>query len=92
MAKRPLKPSPEYLPNIPETLQSVLNELNTVLERYKADLSHETETDIFIKGIHAGFEHGINRAIDIVNYEIGIRQDPPNIFYGMKKMPPEYPY
>jgi hypothetical protein len=92
MAKRPLVPSPAQPPDIPETLQSVLNELNAVLARYKADPPHDTETDTFIRGCHAGFEHGINRAIDIVNYEIGIRQNPPNIFYGMKKMPRDCPY
>jgi hypothetical protein len=81
MAKRPLKPSPAQSPDIPETLQSILNELNAALARHKADSAHDPQTDHFIQGIHAGFEYGINRAINIVNYEIGIRQNPPNINY-----------
>ena len=64
---------------ITSALKAVLQELEFTLARYKADPAHESEKDIFIRGIHAGYEYGIKRAVEIVNYEIGIRQDPPNI-------------
>jgi hypothetical protein len=64
-----------------ETLNLISNELNVALARHKADPSHEAETDTFIRGHNAGYENGLKRAIDTVNYQIGIRQDPPNINY-----------
>jgi hypothetical protein len=66
-------------------LEAVLRELENALVRYKDIISHETETDTFCWGRHAGYESGIKRAIEIVNCEIGMRQNPPNIFYGMEK-------
>jgi hypothetical protein len=79
------KPTNET-PYVPETLQSVLIELNAVLAQHKAKTARENEANnTFTMCIHAGFEYGIKRAIDIVNYEIGIRQEPPNIFYGTEK-------
>jgi hypothetical protein len=70
-----------------ETLHLILNELKPLLARSKTDPSHENETDTFIRGIHAGYEDGLKRAIEIVNYQIGIRLDPPDIFYGMEEKP-----
>jgi hypothetical protein len=64
-----------------ETLHLILNELKPVLARFEADPSRENEPDTFIRGIYAGYKDGLQRAIDIVNYEIGIRLDPPNINY-----------
>jgi hypothetical protein len=68
-----------------ETLRLILNELKPVLARYKADPAHEAETDTFIRGVYAGYKDGLRRAIDTVNYQIGIRLDPPDISYGMEK-------
>jgi hypothetical protein len=64
-----------------DPLKAVLQGLESALARYKADPSLETEEDVFYRGLHAGYENGLKRAIDIVNYEIGIRQEPPNINY-----------
>jgi hypothetical protein len=69
----------------PAPLEAVLRELENALVRYKDVTSPESETVTFCKGCHVGFESGIKRAIEIVNCEIGIRQNPPNIFYGMEK-------
>ena len=77
--------SPAQSANIPETLQSVLNELNAALARYEADFVHEAEENTFACGCHAGYRDGLKRAISIVQYEIGIRQNPPNISYGMEE-------
>jgi hypothetical protein len=66
-------------------LEAVLRELENALVRYKEATSPETETDTFCRGRHAGYESGIKRAIEIVNCEIDMRQNPPNIFYGMEK-------
>jgi hypothetical protein len=65
----------------PAPLEAVLRELENALVRYKDATSPETETDIFCRGRHIGYESGIKRAVEIVNYEIGIRQNPPNINY-----------
>jgi hypothetical protein len=64
-------------------LERIVKELESDLARYKADPSHETGKDMFSRGLYAGYEHGLKRAVNIVNYEIGIRQDPPNISYGV---------
>jgi hypothetical protein len=68
-----------------ETFHFILNELKPLLARSKADPSHKNETDTFIRGLYAGYEDGLKRAIEIVNYQIGIRLDPPDIFYGMEE-------
>jgi hypothetical protein len=73
--KRPPRPAP---------LKAVLKELKSTLDKYRYNPDHATEKDIYIRGIHAGYEDGIKQAIEIVNYEIGIRQNPPNIFYGLE--------
>jgi hypothetical protein len=64
-----------------DPLEAVLRELENAIVRYKEITSPETETDTFYRGRHAGYESGMKRAIEIVNYEIGIRQDSPNINY-----------
>jgi hypothetical protein len=68
-------------PRRPAPLQAVLRELETQLAKYEADPAHETETDKFLRGCHSGYIDGLKKAISIVNMEIGIRQDPPNINY-----------
>jgi hypothetical protein len=78
--KRPRRPAP---------LKAVLKELKTVLARNKFDPAHRAEEDLFSKTFRAGYEYGIKRAIEIVNCEIGIRQDPPNFFYGIEEDPPD---
>jgi hypothetical protein len=68
-------------PRRPAPLKAVLGELETALARYEADSAHEAETDKFLRGCHAGYIDGLKRAISIVNMEIGMRLDPPNINY-----------
>jgi hypothetical protein len=68
-------------PRNPDPIQAVLEELQTHLAKYTADPSHKEEKDAFLKGCHAGYADGLKRAINIIQYEIGIRQDPPNINY-----------
>jgi hypothetical protein len=69
----------------PPPLEAVLRELENALVRYRETTFPETETDIFCRGRHAGYESGIKRAIEIVNCEIGMRQNPPNIFCDKEK-------
>jgi hypothetical protein len=76
--------APAQSPDIPETLQSVLTELNVALARYEADSPHKDKT-AFMRGLYAGYMDGLKRAISIVNCEIGIRQNPPNINYPGEK-------
>jgi hypothetical protein len=64
-----------------ETLNLISSELKTVLNQYKSDHPLKTETDTFTRGVLAGYEYGMKKAIEIVNYQIGIRQNPPNINY-----------
>jgi hypothetical protein len=75
-------------PRRPDPLKAVLEELESTLARYKAGRDGDAAKDAFISGVYAGYEDGMRRAIDIVNYEIGIRQNSPNISYGMEKGPP----
>jgi hypothetical protein len=62
-------------------LKAVLRELESTLAREEANHSREEVKDMFISGCHAGYADGLKRSISIVNYEIGIRQNPPNINY-----------
>jgi hypothetical protein len=62
-------------------IEAVLQDLEGHLVRYEAEPGREAETDRFSRGWDAGYIGGLKRAISIVNYEIGIRQDPPNINY-----------
>jgi hypothetical protein len=62
-------------------LEAVLEDLERTLAKYEAEPAHKAETDKFLKGCRAGYADGLRYAINIVNYEIGIRQDPPNINY-----------
>jgi hypothetical protein len=71
------------LPSDP--LQAVLQELEATLARSEADPAYRDEKDMFRIGYHAGYIDGLKRAINIVNYEIGIRQSPPNINYPGEK-------
>jgi hypothetical protein len=75
-------------PRRPAPLKAVLQELESALARFVTNSSCEEKEDMFIKGCHAGYIDGLKRAIGIVNYEIGIRQNPPNIFYGIEGKPP----
>jgi hypothetical protein len=68
-------------PRRPAPLEAVLRELESTLSRYKAGRDHDAEKDAFLPGIYIGYEYGMRRAIEIVNGEIGIRQNPPNINY-----------
>jgi hypothetical protein len=71
-----------------DPLTAVLRELESTLAREEANHSHEEVRDMFISGCHAGYAGGLRRAINIVNYEIGIRQNPPNINYpGERPVP-----
>jgi hypothetical protein len=65
----------------PDPLKAVLEDLATILAKYEADPSHKEEKNAFLKGCHAGYAYGLRRAIGDIQYEIGIRQDPPNINY-----------
>jgi hypothetical protein len=75
-------------PRRPAPLKAALQELKLALARYKTDPALLVKEELFDRAFRAGYEYGIKRAIEIVNYEIGIRQNPPNIFYGMKENPP----
>jgi hypothetical protein len=80
MAKSKYKGPPR-----PAPLKAVLQELELALARNKADrAAHKENEDLYDRAFRAGYEYGLKRAIEIVNYEIGIRQNPPNIFYGME--------
>jgi hypothetical protein len=70
-------------PRRPAPLQAVLRELEVSLARNN-DRDHKENEDLYDRGFRAGYEYGLKRAIEIVNYEIGIRQNPPNVFYGME--------
>jgi hypothetical protein len=69
-------------PRRPAPLEAVLRELESILAWDKEHSDSEAETSTYRQGMQAGYEYGMKRAIEIVNHEIGIRQDPPNIFYG----------
>jgi hypothetical protein len=75
-------------PNHPAPLEAVLQGLETALARHKADIAvHKEDGYLLSKAFQEGYEDGLKRAIEIVNLEIGIRQNPPNIFYGIKERP-----
>jgi hypothetical protein len=66
--------------------KAVLQELESVLALLKDN--QKANEDRFDMGFRYGYETGIRRAFGIVNYEIGKRQNPPDIFYGMESPPP----
>jgi hypothetical protein len=68
-------------PRRPAPLKAVLQELESTLALHKARHDREAEKDAYIRGIYAGYEDGMRRAIEIVNCEIGVRQNPPNVNY-----------
>jgi hypothetical protein len=68
-------------PRRPAPLIAVLRALESDLALFKTESSHKEEEDMFMRGYHAGYTYGLKRAISIVNSEIGIRQNPPNINY-----------
>jgi hypothetical protein len=72
-------------PPRPAPLKAVLQELKSALDKHRFNPAQATEKDIYIQGFNIGYENGIKRAIEIVKCEIGIRQNPPNISYGMEK-------
>jgi hypothetical protein len=72
-------------PPRPALFKAVLQELESVLALLKDN--HKAKEDPFDIGFRYGYETGIRRAIGIVNYEIGIRKNPPDIFYGMESPP-----
>jgi hypothetical protein len=78
MAKSKYKGPPR-----PAPLKAVLQELELALARNN-DRAHKENEDLYDRAFRAGYEYGLKRAIEIVNYEIGIRLNPPNIFYGME--------
>jgi hypothetical protein len=63
-------------PRRPAPLKAVLQDLERTLARYGADPAHEAETDKFLRGCHAGFIDGLKYAIDAVQLEIGLSQNP----------------
>jgi hypothetical protein len=71
-AKEPRRPAP---------LKAVLQQLEAYLARYKNEYSPKAAKDDFMRGLYSGYIDGLKKAISIVNMEIGIRQDPPNINY-----------
>jgi hypothetical protein len=68
-------------PGRPEPLEAVLEELETCLARYRNEYSPKAAKDDFMRGLYSGYIDGLKKAISIVNMEIGLRQDPPNINY-----------
>jgi hypothetical protein len=68
-------------PRRPASLEAVLQELESTLAQHKASHDREAEKNTFMRGVYFGYEDGMRRAIEIVNGEIGIRQNPPNINY-----------
>jgi hypothetical protein len=66
-------------PRRPAGLEAVLQELETQLAVYEAELYYRG--DLAREMYRAGYREGLRRAINIIRYEIGIRQDPPNINY-----------
>jgi hypothetical protein len=61
-------------------LESVLQELETQLTRYEAEPDDGQRN--LAKGMYrAGYANGLRSAINVMHYEIGIRQNPPNINY-----------
>jgi hypothetical protein len=68
----------------PAPLEAVLQQLEAHLARYEADNPIEgpnTAKAPFMRGVEVGYIDGLKRAISIVQCEIGLRQDPPNINY-----------
>jgi hypothetical protein len=65
-------------PNHPAPLEAVLQGLETALA-WNNDRAHKEEEDLYDRAFRAGYEYGLKRAIEIVNLEIGIGQNPPNI-------------
>jgi hypothetical protein len=60
-------------------LEHLAKELETILAQYVANHPPEKEKSLFLKGCYTGYTGGLRRAINTINYEIGIRQDRPNI-------------
>jgi hypothetical protein len=67
--------------NQSELIEAVVRELKKAISLYETSFYDEKEKDPFIRGCHYGYLDGMKRAIEIVNLEIGLRQDPPNINY-----------
>jgi hypothetical protein len=62
--------------------EAVLRELEKTIARYEAESPPKgTAKGAFFRGLNAGYIGGLKLAINAVNYEIGIRQNPPNINY-----------
>jgi hypothetical protein len=59
---------------------AVLRELEKALA-WNNDRAQKEEEDLHDRAFRGGYEYGLKRAIEIVNREIGIRQNPPNINY-----------
>jgi hypothetical protein len=66
-------------PRRPEPLRAVLQELETQLARYEAEPGYRG--DLAREMYRAGYTDGLRRAISVIQCEIGIRQNPPNINY-----------
>jgi hypothetical protein len=63
-----------------DPLKAALQELETQLTRYEAEPDH-VGRDLARRMYRAGYANGLRRAINVIQYEIGIRQNPPNINY-----------
>jgi hypothetical protein len=72
-----------------EALEAALKELETQLAKYKENPGFNMETDAYLRAYFDGYTNGMKGAIVTVQLEIGIRQDPPNVFYGLEKRPPK---
>jgi hypothetical protein len=68
--------------NQSELIEAVVQELKKALALRETALANEKEKDPFIRGCYYGYTDGMKHAIEIVNLEIGLRQDPPNINYS----------
>jgi hypothetical protein len=78
------KESPLYTPkgtarDRSELLEAIMRELKKDLSLGQNHLVNEK--DSFMRACYYGYTDGLKRAIDIINIEIGLRQNPPNINY-----------
>jgi predicted nucleic acid-binding Zn-ribbon protein len=62
-------------------IEAALADIEAALKNHKERLEHTQEEDVFVRGYYAGYTEGLKRAISAIRYEIGIRQDPPNISF-----------
>jgi hypothetical protein len=62
-------------------IEAALADIEADLKSRELKPGDERENDTFLRGYCTGYTEGLKRAISAIRYEIGIRQNPPNISF-----------